>query len=239
MIKYGLDKETNKPLFIDDAERGLNCNCICIECGDTLVANKGEKISKFFDHYLPSGCTGAPEKAIHLLAKIFIAENNKIQSPKGIIHYDEVFIEKHLGFLCPDVTIISNGEKICIEIFVTNKKKEKQINLYKENNLKCFEINLSQVSYDISPENLKELVLDELFNRELIYWGEEAVTPVIEQPPILADSPAEYEQPHESIFTKVISFLRSNPLATFVIFIILLFVGHKLLFSSSRKSRRF
>ena len=41
-MSVALDK-TNKLISIEHAERGLACDCFCFECGEPVVAKKGEK----------------------------------------------------------------------------------------------------------------------------------------------------------------------------------------------------
>ena len=48
-MSVALDK-TNKLISIEHAERGLACDCFCFECGEPVLAKKGEKNEHHFAH---------------------------------------------------------------------------------------------------------------------------------------------------------------------------------------------
>jgi competence protein CoiA len=223
MIKYGLHKETNLPVFIDDALNGLKCKCKCFECGGDLVANQGQKMDHFFDHYISCDCKGAPETAIHKLAKTIVAKNLRILSPKGWIDYTDAELEIDLGFLRPDIVINAGERKIYIEICVSNMKKEKQIALFEAHRLTSFEINLSNIPYDISPEELEPIILNEMSNRYLLYWHEE-IAPVIEIPKSEVKVIPRVINNHkeESIWMRIESFIKENIVS--IVFVLLIAV---------------
>lgn len=51
LLKYGLDKETNSLVFIDNVPNGNACGCICPNCKYELVAkNGGLKKEHHFAH---------------------------------------------------------------------------------------------------------------------------------------------------------------------------------------------
>jgi hypothetical protein len=227
MIKYGIDKNTSSPVFIRDAARGLKCNCKCIECGGDLVANKGEVNEWYFDHYIKSDCLGGSETAIHKLAKDIISRHTKILTPKGYVEYCDVEIEKDLNFICPDISINSEGESIFIEIFVTNKKKVKQISIYNRHKLKSFEIDISTVAYDISPEELEQIILGYPLNRKVLYWPEVKEITFIQE-----------EKKEQSLLSNIIAFFKSSPAAILCCSVILFFI-YKIFFQRKRvmKSR--
>ena len=61
MLRYGLRNDTERDLvFIDDAERGLKCGCVCPCCGHDLIAkNRGAKKEHHFAHASGAECAGA------------------------------------------------------------------------------------------------------------------------------------------------------------------------------------
>jgi hypothetical protein len=227
MIKYGIDKNTNAIVFIRDADRGLKCNCKCIECGKDLVANQGEVNDWYFDHYIKSNCAGGVETAIHKLAKEIISKETKILTPKGYVEYSDVEIEKDLNFICPDISINSEGNRIFIEIFVTNKKKEKQISIYNKHKLKSFEIDLSTVPYDISPEELEPIVLNNEVNRKLLYWKKNTEAAL-----------AINEKKESNISSSIITFFKSSPAAVLVLCSLIVFLIYKIFFQKRASVKR-
>ena len=54
-------------------ERGLACECVCVECGDRLVAKRGQKTRPHFAHYTSERhCDG--ESLLHRLGKLLLAQ---------------------------------------------------------------------------------------------------------------------------------------------------------------------
>ena len=72
MMLIALD-ENNRLLHIDQAERGLACNCTCFECGESVLARKGEIIEHHFAHANnKDSCVINPESLLHKYAKDII-----------------------------------------------------------------------------------------------------------------------------------------------------------------------
>ena len=172
IIKYALDKSTDKLVFIDDATNGLACNCKCaaIDCGIAMSAIQGKENEWHFRHSEETTCKGGPETIIHKLAKQIIYDNSQILIPRETLFYSDVRLEEKKELFIPDAVIKSKDEDVFIEIFVTNEKKETHIDFYRNNKLKSFEINLSSIPYDISLTRLEELVLKDVSNKKIIFW---------------------------------------------------------------------
>lgn len=227
MIKYGVDKLTDELVYIDNAVRGLSCNCKCLECGRDLIANKGDINEWYFDHYVRSFCTGGGESAIHRLTKEIILKHSKIFTPYGPIEYSSARSEVDLGFLCPDIAIVSGGKNIFIEIFFRNKKKKKQIELFVSHKLKSFEIDISKVPLDISPQELEYLLLENLDNRKVLYWD------AVEEQLSL-----QYPNQDESLKSKLVQFFNAYPLLAIGFFIAGIFLLYRIFFSRNGLIRR-
>ena len=59
------------------AERGLACGCICIGCGDRLIAKRGQKTRPHFAHYTGARhCDG--ESLLHRLGKQLLAQRIEV-----------------------------------------------------------------------------------------------------------------------------------------------------------------
>lgn len=171
-FKYGIHKITDKPVYIRDAENGLACNCKCAndECNETLVAAQGPENEWHFRHYDKTNCNGGQETAIHKLAKEILITNSQVLIPGKTLQYSKPRKEEVFGSIKPDVTVEWDAQNVFIEIFVRNKKGRTHLDYYKTNQLKSFEVNLSKVSYDITPEDLQELVLNIPSNKTVIFW---------------------------------------------------------------------
>ena len=63
---------------IHEVSRGLECNCICLECKESLIARKGDVVSHHFAHLPDSTCNASNESVLHKAAKRLIQEKLRI-----------------------------------------------------------------------------------------------------------------------------------------------------------------
>lgn len=171
---------------ISEVPNGNKCQCVCIECGGALCANQGEIKTWYFSHQTETNCTG--ESIIHFLAKKIIENASKkserihFPSLKGeegsycdleewhVEHwqYKNLFLSNYtaklevkIDNLIVDVLCTDNitGQAFAIEIYRTNKKDDAAASKFEQNKLMSIEIDLSEVSLDISRHQLEEHVL--------------------------------------------------------------------------------
>ncbi len=171
---------------ISEVPNGNKCQCLCIECGGALCANQGEIKTWYFSHQTETNCTG--ESIIHFLAKKIIENASKnserihLPSLKGeegsycdleewhVEHwqYKNLFLSNYtaklevkIDNLIVDVLCTDNitGQTFAIEIYRTNKKDDAAASKFEQNKLMSIEIDLSEVSLDISRSELEERVL--------------------------------------------------------------------------------
>ena len=65
--------ENKNLIHITEAVRGLACNCTCFECGETVLARKGEINEHHFAHANnKESCAINPESVLHKYAKEII-----------------------------------------------------------------------------------------------------------------------------------------------------------------------
>lgn len=159
-------------MFIDDVDRGLKCNCKCIECGEDMIANHGEINQHYFDHANGNVfCKGGQETALHQFAKQIIVDNSQISIPKfGTINYTESIAEKEFISYRPDVTAIYNGQKTFFEIAVTHFNEPNKDDFFIDGQFKSIEINLGEIKNNWTPEIVKEIVLKQTDNKRIIFW---------------------------------------------------------------------
>jgi hypothetical protein len=169
VLTSGMSRVTGKMVSIDEAKNGKNCNCICAECRETLIARQGENNQWHFAHLSGKTCTGAIETALHRLAKQIVAENNWIRLPDGkIFNYSERKQEAIVQGLRADVLISNEAETILVEIFVTHKIKTSKEQVIIFNNLKVLEIDLSDIDRNISKIELKQILIDQGSRKRII-----------------------------------------------------------------------
>ena len=77
-LTYGKNQE-GRLVHIEDVPSGLECNCVCPECGAKLIARKGKKNQKHFAHDNGADCIGGRMTALHMLAQQIIQEEKKIR----------------------------------------------------------------------------------------------------------------------------------------------------------------
>jgi hypothetical protein len=93
--QVGLQKSTNTAILISDVKvAGLDCNCVCLDCGRSLIAVinfKNSNATKYFQHHNPSDeircipSSGSRETALHLALKKQILKEKRIAAPRVLI----------------------------------------------------------------------------------------------------------------------------------------------------------
>ena len=74
--------ENNKLVNIEQVERGLACQCTCFECGEAVIARKGEIKEHHFAHASNKvSCTINSESVLHKYAKEVILESMGLMLP--------------------------------------------------------------------------------------------------------------------------------------------------------------
>lgn len=181
MTMYIALDENKKLVDIKDVERGLACQCICFECGETVIARKGEIKEHHFAHASnKESCMINPESVLHKYAKEVILESMGLMLPAlpnsdneaAWWTFEKLLPEFSLGLIRPDLIGYFDGEPILIEIAVTHfidAEKLKRFEVFKS---KCIEIDLSQLlKSDIAIPSIeaKQQILENLENRRWIY----------------------------------------------------------------------
>jgi len=173
----GIHKETRRITPIGAVEvTGKNCNCVCYECDESLVAVLNTTVTtQYFRHYnLASSCNPSPETQLHLLAKHIILNNSKINIPgRGWVEYTNPVAEwKREDQLVPDAVVDLGDTKMYIEIIVTNQINSVKYEKYKLGNSLVLEIDLREEDREIDYESLQDIVIKELSQKRLLNYAE-------------------------------------------------------------------
>lgn len=186
-LTYGKNQE-GRLVHIEDVPSGLECNCVCPECGAKLIARKGKTRQKHFAHANGADCAGARMTALHMLAQQIIHEEKKIrkpwfkdycEDPSKEIYFESVLLEQRFKTTeinrRPDcVGIIKNGDKqyeVWIEIKVTHEVDEEKLNDIKHLGAICMEINLSGLlDTDYTIETIREALFNNIGNKKWINY---------------------------------------------------------------------
>ncbi len=146
----------DKIIDIATAENGKSCKCFCIVCKTPLIARQGQERSWSFAHDFSNGeidCKWSGETELHLRVKEYLAKQRMINVPiginepsVGIIEIDSVEVELRIDPInrTPDITVMSNGEQIAIEVAVTSFCDRQKISEYKMNNISAIEFDFSK-----------------------------------------------------------------------------------------------
>lgn len=169
---------------VEDVSSGLKCNCVCPACKQPLVAKKGKIKTHHFAHASLVDCQYGYETSLHLLAKDILKETKNFMLPdvlfgryypvviskKTLIEIKNVQLEQYIKNVKPDIIIEDiNGNKYCIEIFVTHAIDEEKLQKITEANLNTIEIDLSKINRLINRDELKEILLNDNNLKRWIY----------------------------------------------------------------------
>lgn len=89
--QVGLYQPANTAIHINEARDGLDCNCVCLDCGRRLVAVKNfenKSTAPYFRHHNPDNknpcnfSNASRETALHLALKKQVYEEKRIAAPK-------------------------------------------------------------------------------------------------------------------------------------------------------------
>lgn len=61
----------------EEVPRGLDCNCVCPECGHPVQARQGTERAWHFSHAKAGDCADAYEKSVHETAKQLLRERKR------------------------------------------------------------------------------------------------------------------------------------------------------------------
>lgn len=206
LVKIGWGQRQDEQLIhVTEADRGKKCDCVCPDCGTSLIARQGEKTAWHFAHAQPVECYG--ESVLHKVAKQIIAEAVDSQKPFKVPSTGDAFIsydvahkifstewkvaEKNVlidsadeeyrfeNGQISDVVITSSNldKKLALEVFITHKKSEFDIDKFSEIKQDVIELDLSFVEPLSDRPTLEEQVLQKaerywLFNNQKAHQQE-------------------------------------------------------------------
>jgi hypothetical protein len=174
-LVYGLDG-SGHVRHISEVESGLACGCACPSCGKLLIARKGSARVHHFGHQASFSCAGAPETALHKLAKEIISEQRrlvvpevtaryrdeiKVFHPRQTVQFDKTVEEaRHLNDFIPDLYAEREGRRLLVEIYVTHACDELKRAELRKNGIATIEIDLSRCPRNASRSAVEEAVFE-------------------------------------------------------------------------------
>lgn len=185
--------ESGKPLHVNEAKNGKACDCICYECGTQLIAVQGQSGKRrwHFSHASKIHCSGM--SALHFVAqnvfidsmgegftlpKFEVSECEEIegiefkyhkQLPESQLIIASAVLEKKYNDQFVDVSVEdAKGNVVIIEIAVTNFKNELNKISLLELDLPVVEIDLGDMAWDSTYQEIREAVLTGVRNKYFI-----------------------------------------------------------------------
>ena len=173
-------------ITIENAMRGLACNCICACCGEPVVARKGLIREHHFSHHSnKESCFIQRESLLHLYAKEVIRNQLGLQLPPmpGIwpgsedktSWWDFERVDEEVpqqGFQPDLVAHLKGGTQLFIEVAVTSFIGDEKLERIKSAGINTVEINLSELLFNKQPipsAEVKAHILEQTLNKSWIY----------------------------------------------------------------------
>ena len=186
-----------KLIHISEVESGLKCNCICLCCNAKLIARKGKIKEHHFAHANGEDCKKGFETMLHIMAKLILKEEKRIRIPNvyilsklstfsyqghifhreteeflpgsTFITFNDVELEKKIDEFIPDVILYNNNHRLLVEIKVSHGVDETKLRKIRKSNISTLEIDLSNIKANITIEGLRDLLINDVYNKEWIY----------------------------------------------------------------------
>jgi len=159
LLEYAKMENSDVLYHIDEVENGLDCNCICPECGSQLIARNGGKTdkSKHFAHYTGVESAHCLMTQLHLIAQDHFLKLESFELPEVAFQYKDVELfqpkinvsvkeaqlEAKLGSYFADVLLEFESFSLAIEVCVTHKNEADKTEYYRQNHIPSIEFDLS------------------------------------------------------------------------------------------------
>lgn len=184
-------------ITIENAMRGLACNCTRACCGAPVVARKGLIREHHFSHHSnKESCVIQRESLLHHYAKQVIRNHLGLQLPPmpgtwpesedQTSWWDFERVDEEVpqpGFQPDLATHLRDGSQLFIEVAVTSFISEEKMERIKSVGINTVEIDLSELLFDKQPirsEEVKAHILEQTRNKSWIY----------PEPPLIPAQPA-------------------------------------------------
>lgn len=184
-------------ITIENAHRGKACNCICVSCGESVMARKGLMREHHFAHLSQKkSCSIKRESLLHLYAKEVICDGLGLQLPHlPGVHpksedtsswwdFETVTQEvRQQGFQPDLVAELKDGTRLFIEVAVTSFIDEAKLERIKAAGTSTIELDLSELLHGSQPipsEAAKNYILHQSHHKSWIYPESPAVAQALE-----------------------------------------------------------
>jgi hypothetical protein len=172
LIPFARRRADGRMVDVSQVDSGLDCNCECPGCDQTVLARKCTAKISHFAHAVSAACEGALESSLHAAAKQIITALGFVWLPRslaGIGRTKFVFArcetEKARNKIRPDLTLYTKGGKpLAIEVCVTHEIDDTKEKYVRSQKLACIEYDLGDLPRDLTYAELnRRFVEDEVF----------------------------------------------------------------------------
>lgn len=166
---FGLKERTI--VKVEDVSRGLECGCVCPNCGDRLIARQGDEKVWHFAHENEE-CSGAVEAAVHMIALQHLLGVKSITIPEFVfllpgkdwvepVRRVNVRSAKSITLIegaRDDVELNCAGQRLLVHLAVGQESDDQKRVLLRERGLSAITIDLSPFLLAPTSFNVEESV---------------------------------------------------------------------------------
>lgn len=184
-------------VHINEAVNGRACDCICVECGDPVVARQGPIRDWHFAHDagMPP-CAVNPESLLHRFVKQVIFQERAVKVPplppqlsvrydrvselicQGWLNFDSTFEELWLEGRRPDVVGVLGDDKVLIEVAYTHSCDDNKIKFLDAKGWLTLEIDVSCFgSDDFEPSTVRHWLQTDIQKKQWLVPFEPVAVP--------------------------------------------------------------
>ncbi len=173
-LRYAL--RDGQMCHISEVEHGLACGCVCVECGQPLVARKGPIRQHHFAHTAETNCNPSPENLTHRYAKNLIGARLRAIEPAFEVRAEAAGVEawarqlasvfeaqkaevESLAFMPdfkPDVLLQKGAFKLAVEVYFRHQVPAEKMGRITRRYAHAVEVDLSDLPANASPEEVSQ-----------------------------------------------------------------------------------
>ena len=190
MAKLVFAKHRSAIVHVAHVASGLACDCVCIDCGERLIAKKGEIRDHHFAHASGTEHDWAWETHLHAYAKQLILQEGALSVPlhagisevlglatdrdRGRLQAGDIRIqaEVSLGAVRPDLLLQMPDRQVTIafEVRVTHACDAQKVAEFKRQRVPVLEIDLRKFpSTNFNASLLRDVVLHQVESKEWLW----------------------------------------------------------------------
>lgn len=96
-------------------------------------------------------------------------KENELMYKEMTYEFERVYLEKKFDNIIPDIILESKGNKLFVEIFVTHDVDEIKLEKIKKLGISSLIVDLSELEYSISKDELREILINDVVKKRWIY----------------------------------------------------------------------